>query len=168
MLLPGVWEVAYIRGVPRFYICEPLGELDYVRLGKRPTDKDNGQQVWECLAALVVLKVWRHIWCNGRFTLGMRGDNVTALTMTMKFKASSPEVRTIAREVAHLMTSAPYMPIIFEHVPGIVNQVADSLSRRYDPSRAEGWTLPSSLAPATLSSCPPRDKDFYVMDATAA
>ena len=51
----GLGGVAYIRGVPRFYICEPLGELDYVRFGKRPTDKDNGQQVWECLAALVVL-----------------------------------------------------------------------------------------------------------------
>ena len=164
----GLGGVCYVRGIPRFYICEPLGEGDYKKFDKRPEDDDNGQQIWECLAALVVLKVWRHIWTNGRFTLGMRGDNVTALTMTMKFKASSPGVRTIAREVAHLLTSAPYMPIIYEHVPGIVNQVADVLSRRYDPSRVEGWTLPSSLTSATQTACPPRDEGFYVIDATDA
>ena len=59
---------------------------------------------------------------------------------------------------APLLTSAP----------GFVNQVADALSRRFDPSRAEGWPLPSSLASATLTACPPRDSSFYVFEATAA
>ena len=49
-------------------------------------------------------------------------------------------VRIIAREVAHfqgVFTSG--MPVIYDHVPGIVNQVADALSRRF----AQPCTLPS-------------------------
>ena len=77
-------------------------------------------------------------------------------------------VRIIAREVAHfqgVFTSG--MPVIYDHVPGIVNQVADALSRRFaQPCRRLDTALVIGIGyPPT---CPPRDMDFYETDATAA
>ena len=156
----GIGAVAYFRGRPVEYIITQFTASDAERFGVAIGD-NKGQQIWECLAVLVCLRTWSKFWKNSRFTIGFRGDNITSLTMTMKYKASSPGVRAIAREVAMELTLAPYPPVIYEHVPGIANQTADVLSRRFDPQKMQDWTLPVTLVNAILADTPVRDAAFY-------
>ena len=156
----GLGWLLYINGELVAYVCDALTELDEARFG-HVIGSDRGQQCWECLAVLVCLRAWSKYWRSGRFTIGFGGDNVTALTMAMKYKASSSGVRTIAREVALDLTHSPFPPTVYEHVPGIVNQTADILSRRYDPAKAASWKLPSTLAAATRTRLPFRGSSYY-------
>lgn len=41
-----------------------------------------GQQVWECLALLVALRIWQPLWSQHRLNLSVKGDNIGALPLT--------------------------------------------------------------------------------------
>ena len=73
----------------------------------------------------------------------------------MKIK-SSP---LIARELALLYSRAAHEPRVFEHVPGISNTIADTLSRLCEPGVTP--KLPPQLANATRTMTPPRIRSWY-------
>ena len=49
-----------------------------------------GQQVLECLAALIALRLWLPLWQQERVSLRARADNYTVLAMVSRMKAASP------------------------------------------------------------------------------
>ena len=50
----------------------------------------DGQQLWECLAIVVAVDLWRSIWSQSRIVLKGKGDNVTALTILIKSAQTVP------------------------------------------------------------------------------
>eukprot|EP00959_Pyramimonas_sp_CCMP1952_P397671 8332867-Pyramimonas_sp.AAC.1 len=60
------------------------------------------------------------------------------LTMLLSFRPAtrSGSLGLIAREVALDVASAVYGPDVVEHVPGLANVAADTLSRRFAPDAA--------------------------------
>ena len=78
----------------------------------------------------------------------------------MRSKASS----IISREVALTYAECAFEPRVFEHIPGIANGIADTLSRLHEPGTDK--TLPEELRNITPSVVPLRTKDWYVVLAT--
>ena len=125
-----------------------------------------GQQTWEALIVLVAMKAWTKLRNQCRSTsslLGVKGDNITALTMTLKFKATPGNVLAIARELALVMTESTFEPVVYEHVPGIASVVADELSRRWDPKYKDTWTLPDELKGVPHTAVPALGRDYYAL-----
>ena len=124
------------------YFAVPATAVDEEILGVS-IGSHRGQQAWECLCLLIALRVWFREWCSSRCLLGIRGDNVTMLTMSEKVQGKTGPVNIIARELGLLYALAHYRPVAPEHLPGVANGVADALSRLYqekDPA-----TIPSIL-----------------------
>ena len=78
----------------------------------------------------------------------------------MRSKASS----IISREVALTYAECAFEPRVFEHIPGIANGIADTLSRLHEPGTDK--TLPEELRNITPSVVPLRTKDWYGVLAT--
>ena len=70
----------------------------------------------------------------------------------------------IAREIALLYSEAAHEPRIFEHVPGVANVVADTLSRAFEPG--VDFKLPPQLATARRVQAPRRRRAWYKSLAT--
>ena len=60
----------------------------------------SGQQVWEALAVLAALRLWKHAWMNRRIVLEVKSDSATALVLLIKLKATGIGAGLISREVA--------------------------------------------------------------------
>ena len=92
------------------------------------TSGSSGQQVWEALAVLAALRLWKGYWLSRRIVLEVKSDSVTALVMLIKLKATGVGAGIISREVALDIADALYEPAIASHVPGVANVIADHLS----------------------------------------
>ena len=66
----------------------------------------------------------------------LRSDNVGALTIFAAPKGSGDGMSLAAMEYALDIGSGVYEPVVIEHLPGVANVTADSLSRKTDPSYA--------------------------------
>ena len=73
---------------------------------------------------------------------------MTLLTMIEDFKPSGSCV-IVGREMALVLAAGCYKPAVAKHIAGIANKVADSLSRKHDPSCRGTWKVPSFLEGAT-------------------
>ena len=69
-----------------------------------------GQQIWECLAMLVALRIWQTIWSQHRLNLTVKGDSIGALTLLLKMRPHSPRHAIIARELALVLIESPFFP----------------------------------------------------------
>ena len=118
------------------------------------------QQVLECLAALVALRIWLPVWSQHRISLTVRADNMTVLAMVSRMKASTNSLRIIACEMAMLLTQSCYMPWVAEHTPGVQHGVADALSRKFDPHYR--YSHPAVLDTATQCHVPRRSDSWYL------
>ena len=103
------------------------------------------QQAFEALAILVAVRHWRHLWRRRRVSLRIRSDNVGALTVTSSLKGRGHALTLVSRELAFEFGSCEYAPDVIEHLPGVANTTADVLSRRFDPSKAADWGIPTLL-----------------------
>jgi hypothetical protein len=120
----------------------------------------NGQQVWECLAALVALRLWRPIWGRTSLLLKVRGDSMAMLSLIVNLRPSTPQLGLIGREIALEYAQAVFVPVISEHIPGAANIMADRLSRVSQPGYShEHCPL---LADAVQRSVPTRDRSYYL------
>lgn len=135
------------------YFSEMISAEDVDLLGIEIGSPDH-QQVLEALSALIALRLWRDMWREERAQLTARGDNMTMLVMLLHFKGSTNVLNLIARELALDVASACYKPIVVEHVPGVANKTADSLSRKFE-------VTPPSVASATRKWPPRRDRAWY-------
>ena len=140
----GMGAVLVIDGVPVAWFAIPIQQQDVEVLGVQPGDC-KGQQCWESLCCLIAVRIWRTRWASERLLLTVRTDNVTALTMLAKLKASSESLRIIAREMALDFAMGVFEPDVTEHTPGVQNTIADVLSRRYDPQYQCSWSVPLAL-----------------------
>eukprot|EP00971_Amphidinium_carterae_P319386 6347776-Amphidinium_carterae.1 len=91
------------------------------------------QQTLECLALLVALRFWHTQWAQSRVHLTVRADNYAALYLLAKMTARSVPINRIARELALELATGCYRPNIIEHLPGVLNTLADYASRVHAP-----------------------------------
>jgi len=118
-----------------------------------------GQQCLEGLATLVALRVWAHHWREKRMLLRVRGDSITALTMLLEMRASGPTMGLIAREIALDVADALCTPNLVEHIPGVSNVLADTLSRLEVPGG--NYKLPECLESVHRAQVGTRPRSFY-------
>ena len=72
---------------------------------------------------------------------------MTSLHLADSMRSSSPSVNLIAREMALTMGDSKYRPSIRDHLPGVDNNVADALSRKFAPK----VSVPAPKEPAEHS-----------------
>ena len=77
---------------------------------------------------LVALRIWKKHQTTERVCLEERADNVTALTLVLAMKCSSPEINQIARELALDLGDASFRPDVISHTLGVASCIADALS----------------------------------------
>ena len=125
----------------------------------------NGQQVWECLAILVAIRLWAHLWSRERMILRIRGDNIGALTLLVKLRppTSNPAMGIIARELALHFAQLSFQPDAV-HTPGLAHVVADVLSRVHSPDGTGQVTseLHPALSEALCCEVPQRNEQWYL------
>ena len=82
-------------------------------------------------------------------------------------KSKPGALKSIAKELALLLAGSPYRPASACHIPGITNVLADTLSRRYDPSKQDKWQLPAELENVEQTRLPTRDAEYYYLQHSA-
>ena len=155
----GIGGFYIIDGIIIGYFMDSVNPDDLTRLGV--VDAEKGQQCWEALSILVALRIWHQLWAEGRLTLAVKSDNMTALTLVNTLKAKGGGLRIIACEMALTMSRASFEPDLTIHTPGVCNDVADTLSRRFDPARSDRWQLPRALEHAQACTPPVRDDGWW-------
>ena len=119
----------------------------------------SSQQACEALAVLIALKLWFKFWATDRMRLHVRTDNVTTIALLARLKVSGRSLRTIGKELAVLLASASFEPDVVQHTPGVQNQLADYLSRRYENQH---WSVPEPLADAEEVFPPRRSREWWI------
>ena len=79
---------------------------------------------------------------------------MSALATASKLDGRGKGRNTIARELALEYAVVRSNPRILEHLPGVMNGLADKLSRRYQPGSE--WQVPPLLALVPEASLPDR------------
>ena len=114
--------------------------------------------VWEALAILVGLRVWREL-LGPLGSFEVRSDSLGALGATLRGSAKSPRLNVVIAEImldeAELSTRIE----VLEHIPGVSNVWPDALSRLGAP---EPKQLPEALALVRRTPCPVRGADFWI------
>ena len=155
----GIGAVIEVNGEVVGYLADQI-TADAVaihQLSTPPSAED--QQVLEALAMLVAIRSWSSTWLGHRAILSVRSDNMSTLAMVAKMQPHSSRINMVAREIALDVAMSTYTPQVVEHLPGIANKAADSLSRLSDPSGK--YQIPTYLLQVTRHWCEPRGKAFY-------
>ncbi len=108
---------------------------------------------------LVALRLWAPQWQANRVRLEVRADNVSALTLVATMRGRGWALVTIAREIALDFAKAACRPAVCAHVPGVGLELADRLSRRYQPSTT--WQPPQKLVASAEATAPARPRAWY-------
>eukprot|EP00439_Symbiodinium_sp_Y106_P060007 s2027_g8.t2 len=158
----GIGGFLILGNEPVYYFASPLDQRDS-SLAEAELGSPRGQQVWEALAILVALRVWRKYWSRTAVELYVSSDSVAALTLLLKLRAKPRAVGLgiVAREIALDFSRSSYRPSWYEHIPGVANTVADILSRRYQPDKQ--FALPGLLRHAREVTAPIRDDSFFLV-----
>ena len=85
---------------------------------------------------------------------------MVALAMARKQASSLPTLNFLGAEVALLLEQAQVEGLGTTHVPGVLNELADWLSRVHAPG-PHVWVLPEVLHHAKLRVPTPRGDNFY-------
>ena len=105
------------------------------------------------------MRLWASKWRQHRVKLEVRADNITALTLILRLKGSSPALNSIAREMALDIGSAAFRPDVVAHTPGVASHIADVLSRKFEPGVI--FALPPALTTAQEVRPAKRDAQFW-------
>ena len=127
-----------------------------------PSGTAEGQQLWECLAILVAVDIWAHLWSESRIVLKVRSDNVCALTLLIKMRPHSPTIAIVARELALRLVDLSCPPDA-THTLGVAHVIADKLSRIYAPGGTGvlDTSVHPALTTAALTPVPVRNAAWY-------
>ena len=155
----GLGGILLVNNVCKEFFASPLTELDE-KLFLQVRGSPDGQQIWESLAALVALRLWRPAWGRHSLSLRVRGDSMTMLSLIVNLRPSTPQLGLIGREIAMEYAQAVFVPVVSEHIPGVANVTADQLSRWYMPGHSE--TEIDLLRDAVRQHVPSRDRSYYV------
>ena len=163
----GIGGYLAMNNTPIAYFSDELCEFD-LRLANAALGSPDGQQVWESLALLMALRIWRSYWVRRGVELHIGSDSVSALSLLMKLRAK-PKAKglgRIARELALDFSRCSYRPRWHEHIPGVSNVVSDKLSRRFQPGKS--FVLPEVLKHATEAKVPIRNENFFQCESAAS
>ena len=156
----GIGGWILVNGRPLGYFADGINDMDRAVLSLSDEPGSESQQALEALAMLVALRLWLPQWKQQRVVVTVRGDNMSALSMVAKMQPKSPTLAIIARELALDIAAASYSPDFMEHVPGIANVIADTLSRKHQPAKT--YQLPLLLRNVTEHSVGSRDQDWWL------
>ena len=88
------------------------------------------QSEWELLAVWVSIETFLEILKKfSAVKIFLRTDNTATIQAAMEFRAGSPVMAQLAAEVSLQLAIHQLLPIYAQHVPGILNDLADRLSR---------------------------------------
>ena len=155
----GLGAVLEAGGWPRAYLADEITSSDAARLGFE-IGSCRGQAAAEALAILVALRVWLPTWGATRATVTVRSDSQAALGALGKLGSRAPAVAAIAREVALDIAVSRYGLIVRQHVPGVQNVEADTLSRWAEPGKLVA--VPPRLRSVPRSEVPPRGDEWWL------
>ena len=120
----------------------------------------SGQAIWESLAMLISLRVWKQWWWDCASAMVAKSDSKAALGAFEKARSKSAHINVIAREFAFDVALATYEPqFVFEHVRGKNNEWADALSRLAMPGTVA--TIPGPLRGLPRAETPARTASFW-------
>ncbi|CAK0837580.1 unnamed protein product [Prorocentrum cordatum] len=110
MLLRGVSAANLIvSGTCKEHFSSALTVLDEALFSQVRGSAD-GQQIWECLAALVALRLWRHVWGQRSLTLRIRGNSMTMLSLIVNLRPAAGPDRHGGRGGVPRRSSCPPSP----------------------------------------------------------
>jgi hypothetical protein len=148
-----------VSGCPWQYFSDGISESDCLNLGVSSNEGSAGQQAFEALALLVAIRLWLPQFKTQRVKICLRGDNMAALYAVAKMQPKSKALGVIARELALDLADASYAVDFLQHVAGLANGTADSLSRKWQPGKK--YTFPSLLANAEEVKPPTRSPSWW-------
>ena len=122
----GFGGVLLIDNVIVSWFSSPVSSADEQIHGLKRGD-EKGQQVWEALCLLMALRLWTKFWTDKKLNITLKSDNMAALILVARMKSNASPL--IAKEVAYAMSRAAFQPRLIVHVPGVMNFIADTLSR---------------------------------------
>ena len=144
---------------PRFYTQGVFSELD-CRTLNITNEQSKAQQAFEALALLIALRLWLPLFRHHRTCVRVRGDNLAALSLLVKMQPHSPALQLIARELALEVSMSSFTPDFAEHVAGISNTIADTLSRRQE--LGSSYRLPTALIDAEYMAPERRNEEWWL------
>jgi len=119
------------------------------------------QVLAELLAIVLVISLWGIKLAAGGFGVPVRSDSLAALSVTDKLAGSSPSTNFLAAELALKLECAGIQEVSTLHIPGVLNEVADWLSRKAEPGRPVS-SPPAPLKGAKQRPPPSREKLFIL------
>jgi len=142
----GFGGVLFWQGWPWEFFSSPITEEDITRFGIKIGDPAF-QALLENLAILIGVRHWLPKWKDLRLTVRIRSDSQAALGAWVKERSSNQKVNMVVRETALDMAEGRYKIDVFQHLPGRLNDLADALSRMFQP--AVNYSIPNGLAECT-------------------
>ena len=106
---------------------------------------------------LVAVKLWASRWADTRASITLKSDNFAALSLAARMQGSVSSL--ICKELALVSSRAAFQPRFIVHVPGVMNFMAHSLSRLWEPGG--GYTIPVGLDPRIRAVLPARGLAYY-------
>ena len=111
------------------YWHDTVSDADCSLLGAT-RDDPAFQSEWELLAVWVSIETFLKIFEKfSAIKIFLRTDNTATIQAAMEFRAGSPVMAQLAAEVSLQLAIHQLLPIYAQHVPGILNDLADRLSR---------------------------------------
>ena len=86
---------------------------------------------------------------------------MSALTLLLSLRVRGSGLHLIAREVALELGDCAFIPALTEHLPGVANDLSDTLSRRTDPKK-QPWVFTDALKAVPRTEVPRREDSFFL------
>ena len=153
----GAW--LSVDAVPTAFFSDIITDMDCAMLLVEKNIGSKGQQAFEALGLLAAIRLWLPSFREERITVYLRSDNLSALEMVAKMQPKSKALGVVARELALDLSSASYALDFAQHVAGITNGIADSLSRKNQPGKS--YELHHLLKDAREDAPQPRDINWW-------
>ena len=128
----GLGAVMLEQGEPKEFFSCPIPPEFILRTGAIPGIPKH-MTLWEALCLLLAARTWLTKHPIGS-VVRVKADNIGALYLIAKGKASSPELSMVAREIALDQANEKYEFTILQHINTKLNKTADPLSRQHDPN----------------------------------
>ena len=143
----------FATGTVHGYWADELSDLDVARFGAARGDPA-WQTEWEMLAVLISLEVWKAKLVNSK--VAIQTDNTATMYAALHLKSGKAIMNAMAGEISLRIDRARATIDLVEHIPGLLNYVADALSRL-----TAGKKLPEVLSAAPRFQALVRSADFW-------
>jgi len=155
-LAEGIGGVQYAGRRPRTYFFDRITAADLQRLDATLGDSRH-PTVWEALAILVGMRVWRDP-SHTHSSISVRSDSSGALLATQKEHLQT-DSRTSSCKRSRWRTQLGSRIQRSTHIPGLSNDLSDSLSRMFAP---ESHKLPETLRELPRTPIPAQTEQWWL------